>query len=319
MRRSPILARQQQTVQQRKSMTIEQLNADYGIADQLKFVEGKGGFPLIEIDGPKAKASISVYGGQVLSFQPIDEPEDLMFVSENAYYQEGKAIKGGAPVCWPWFGPDPEGLGRPSHGFVRNRLWNVLGTQTTAEGEVKVTLGLTETAETREIWPQGFEVAMEISVGDSLSVELITRNTGARAFSITQALHTYFNVGDIDGVKVLGLEDIEYVDKTDDGAKKTQKGAVTISSEVDRIYTKVPNELVIEDAALGRKIFISSTGSKTAVVWNPWVDISAKMADLEEGDYKRFVCVETANAAEDVVEVPASSEYRLVANYKIER
>ncbi|MDY6804310.1 MAG: D-hexose-6-phosphate mutarotase [Cyanobacteriota bacterium] len=308
-------------------MTIEQLNADYGIAGQLKFVEGKGGFPFIEIHSPKAKASISVYGGQVLSFQPANEPEDLMFLSENAYYQEGKAIKGGVPVCWPWFGPDPEGLGRPSHGFVRNRLWNVLATETTAEGEVKVKLGLAETAETREIWPQAFEVAMEISVGDSLTVELITRNTGVRealrmqhrAFSITQALHTYFNVGDIDRVKVLGLEEIEYVDKTDNGAKKTQKGAVTISSEVDRIYTNVPNELVIEDAALGRRILISSTGSKTAVVWNPWVEISAKMADLEDEDYKRLVCVETANAAEDVVEVPASSEYRLVANYRIER
>lgn len=300
-------------------MTIEQLNADRGIAGQLKFVEGKGGFPVIEIDGPKAKASISVYGGQVLSFQPIDEPEDLMFVSENAYYKEGKAIKGGIPVCWPWFGPDPEGLGRPSHGFVRNRLWNVLATETTAEGEVKVTLGLAETAETREIWPQAFEVAIAISVGDSLTVELITRNTGVRAFSITQALHTYFKVGDIQQVKVIGLDNLEYIDKPDGGAKKIQKSAVTFASEVDRIYTNVANKLVIEDAALGRKILISSTGSKTAVVWNPWVEISAKMADLESEDYKRLVCVETANAADDVVEVPAGSEYRLVANYKIER
>ncbi len=300
-------------------MTIEQLNADYGLAGQLKFVEGKGGFPLIEIDGPKAKASISVYGGQVLSFQPANEPEDLMFVSEKAYYQEGKAIKGGIPVCWPWFGPDPEGLGRPSHGFVRNRLWNVLATETTPDGEVKVTLGVAATAETREIWPEEFEMAIAISIGDSLSVELITRNKGDRAFSITQALHTYFKVGDIQQVKVIGLEELEYIDKPDGGAKKTQKGAVTFASEVDRIYTNVGSELVIEDAALGRKILISSTGSKTAVVWNPWVEISGKMADLEDDDYQRLVCVETANAANDVVEVPASSEYRLVANYRIER
>jgi len=298
-------------------MTIEQLNADYGIAGQLKFVEGKGGFPLIEIDGPKAKASISVYGGQVLSFQPSNEPEDLMFVSENAYYQEGKAIKGGIPVCWPWFGPDPEG--GPSHGFLRNRLWNVLATETTASGEVKVTLGVAATAETREIWSEEFEVAIEISVGDTLTVELITRNRGDRSFSITQALHTYFNVGDIQQVKVIGLEELEYIDKPDGGAKKTQKGAVTFAAEVDRIYTNVPNELVIEDAALGRKIYISSSGSKTAIVWNPWVEISANMADLEDEDYKRLVCVETANAADDVVEVPAGSEYRLVANYRIER
>ena len=300
-------------------MTIEQLNADYGIPGQLKFVEKKGGFPLIKIDGPKAKATISVYGGQVLSFQPSNEPEELMFLSENAYYKEGKAIKGGIPVCWPWFGPDPEGLGRPSHGFVRNRLWNVLATETTADGEVQVTLGVEATGETREIWSESFEVAIAISIGDTLTVELITRNTGDRAFSITQALHTYFKVGNIQQVKVLGLEDLEYIDKPDGGAKKTQKGAVTFASEVDRIYTNVPNELAIEDAALGRKILISSTGSKTAVVWNPWVEISAKMADLQDEDYKRLVCVETANAADDVVEVSPNSEYRLVANYRIER
>ncbi len=306
-------------------MTIEQLNADYGIAGQLRFVEGKGGFPLIEIDGPKAKASISVYGGQVLSFQPTNEPEDLMFLSEKAYYQEGKAIKGGIPVCWPWFGPDPEG--GPSHGFVRNRLWNVLATETTADGEVKVTLGVAATAETREIWPEEFEVAIAISIGDTLTVELITRNTGVRealrmqhrSFSITQALHTYFKVGDIEKVKVIGLEKLEYIDKPDGGAKKTQKGAVTFASEVDRIYTNVGSELVIEDAALGRKICISSSGSKTAIVWNPWVEISGNMADLEDEDYKRLVCVETANAADDIVEVPGGSEYRLVANYRIER
>jgi len=300
-------------------MTIEQLNADYGLPGQLKFVEGKGGFPLIEIDGPKAKASISVYGGQVLSFQPANEPEDLMFLSEKAYYQEGKAIKGGIPVCWPWFGPDPEGLGRPSHGFVRNRLWEVLGTETTADGEVKVKLGVAATAETREIWPEEFEMAIAISIGDTLTVELITRNRGDRTFFITQALHTYFKVGDIQQVKVIGLEELEYIDKPDGGAKKTQKGAVTFASEVDRIYTNVPNELVIEDAAFGRKIYISSTGSKTAIVWNPWVEISANMGDLEDEDYKRLVCVETANAADDIVEVSPNSEYRLVANYRIER
>lgn len=300
-------------------MTIEQLNADYGLAGQLKFVEGKGGFPLIEVDGPKAKASISVYGGQVLSFQPTNEPEDLMFLSEKAYYQEGKAIKGGIPVCWPWFGPDPEGLGRPSHGFVRNRLWTVLATETTPDGEVKVTLGVAATAETREIWPEEFEMAIAISVGDSLSVELITRNKGDRAFSITQALHTYFKVGDIQQVKVIGLEELEYIDKPDGGAKKNQKGAVTFDAEVDRIYTNVGSELVIDDAALGRKILISSSGSKTAIVWNPWVEISGNMADLEDDDYKRLVCVETANAADDVVEVSPNSEYRLVANYRIER
>jgi glucose-6-phosphate 1-epimerase len=114
-------------------MNIAQLNADHGLNEQLKFVEGKGGFPFIEIRNTKASAIISAYSGQVLSFQPKSEAQDVLFLSDKAYYQTGKAIKGGIPICWPWFGADPEGLGRAAHGFVRNRLWNVVRSLTTDE------------------------------------------------------------------------------------------------------------------------------------------------------------------------------------------
>ncbi|MEM9451790.1 MAG: D-hexose-6-phosphate mutarotase [Cyanobacteria bacterium P01_E01_bin.6] len=300
-------------------MTIEQLNADYGIDKQLTFVEGNGGFPTIEIANEKATARISIYGGQVLSFQPISESDDLLFLSKTAYYKEGKAIKGGTPICWPWFGPDPEGLGRASHGIARNRLWNVLSTATTDGGDTKVILGFSDTEETRSIWPQFFELTLEIVVGDVLSIALVTRNQGDQSFLLTQALHTYFTVGDISQVTVVGLDKTRYIDKVDAGAEKTQDGDVAIAQEVDRIYLDVPNELVINDEALGRRLRVTSTGSKSAVVWNPWVDISAKMADLADEDYKRFVCVETTNAANDVVEVAAGEEYRLMAVYSAEQ
>jgi glucose-6-phosphate 1-epimerase len=301
------------------SMSIDQLNTDYGIAGHLTFATGNGGFPMIHIDNGQAKALISVYSGQVLSFQPATETADLMFLSDKAYYAEGKAIKGGVPICWPWFGPDPEGLGRPSHGFVRNRLWNVVSTSTTAKGATQVILGLQDTEETRAIWPQAFQLTIAITVGTTLTVELITRNLGDTAFPLTQAFHTYFLVGDINRVHVLGLENTQYQDKADGGVEKTQIGAVTIVGEVDRIYLDVTNELVIEDAALDRRIRIKSSGSKSAVVWNPWVKISASMADLDDDDYQRLLCVETTNAATDIVEVPAKGEFRLTAVYSIDR
>lgn len=299
-------------------MSIEQLNTDYGIAGQLKFVEGKGGFPFIEISNSMAKALISIYGGQVLSFQPVNSSKDLMFLSDKAYYQEKKAIKGGIPLCWPWFGDDPEGLGRSSHGFARNSFWTVMGTEVTPAQETKVTLRLVDSPETQKIWSPAFNLTLEIIVGNSLTLELITHNTGDKAFTITQAFHTYFQVGDIDKVKVLGLEDRQYLDKVANFQAKQQQGTVTIAEEVDRIYTDVTKELVIDDPSLGRKTIINSEGSKTAVVWNPWIDICAKSADLEDRDYQRFICVETANAAEDVVEIAPNSEYRLQVNYKIE-
>jgi glucose-6-phosphate 1-epimerase len=300
-------------------MSIDQLNTDYGIAGHLTFAAGNGGFPMIHIDNGLAKASISVYSGQVLSFQPATETADLMFLSDKAYYAEGKAIKGGVPVCWPWFGPDPEGLGRPSHGFVRNRLWNMVSTSTTPEGATQVILGLKDTEETRAIWPQAFELMIAITVGTTLAVELITRNLGDTAFAVTQAFHTYFLVGDINRVQVLGLENTQYLDKADGGVEKTQMGGITIASEVDRIYLDVTNELVIDDAALARRIRIKSSGSKSVVVWNPWVKIAASMADLDDADYQRLLCVETTNAATDIVEVPAHGEFRLVAMYSVDR
>ncbi|MGB7415584.1 MAG: D-hexose-6-phosphate mutarotase [Thermosynechococcaceae cyanobacterium] len=300
-------------------MTTEQLNTQYGIAGQLKVIEGNGGFPNIEINNGKAKALISVYGGQILSYQPTNETEDLLFLSAQAYYQQGKAIKGGAPICWPWFGPDPEGLGRASHGFVRNRLWTVMETHTASNGDTIVVLGVVNTPEIEDIWPQSFQATITFTVGDTLTIDLTTRNTGEQAFSISQALHTYFKVGDINQVQVTGLEGCDYLDKVDGGQQKSQTGAVVFSEECDRIYKKPASKLVITDPAFNRKIHIDAKGSKTAVVWNPWAEIAAGMADLGDTDYQRFLCVETANAADDIIEVLPGQAFQLQAQYAIER
>lgn len=301
-------------------MTIEQLNANFGITGQLEFIAGKGGLPMIQVKTAKAKALISLHAGQVLSYQPAGEADDVMFLSEKAYYQDGKAIKGGAPVCWPWFGADPEGKGRPGHGFVRNRGWNMVATEALANGDIKITVGLDDTPETQAIWPHAFSLRQEIVIGDTLNLSLITRNTGTEKFNITQAFHTYFKVGDITRAKVTGLAGCDYLDKAGGGnTQKHQTGDVTIDTEVDRIYLNVGNTLTIDDAALNRRIQITSQGSKTAVVWNPWEKIARDMADLEDDDYKRLLCVETTNAADDIREVAPGGECRLVASYRVVR
>ena len=298
-------------------MNFEQLS-QYEIKDELEFVEIEHGFTYIEINNTRAHATISTYSGQVLSYRPKGQAHDLLFVSDKAYYEDGKAIKGGIPVCWPWFGPDPGDQGRPAHGFVRNRQWQVAASESLADGSTRVVMSLTDSDATRSIWPHPFRLSIEITVGDSLRVELVTHNSGAESVTISQALHTYFRVGDIGKVRVLGLEGTDYIDKVDGSTLKTQTGPVTINGEVDRIYTGVAGELVIDDASLGRKIHISSTGCSTAVVWNPWAETAASMADLEDDDYKKMLCVETANAGPETVEIAAGSEYRLQAAYTIE-
>lgn len=296
-------------------MTIIQLNKTYSIPGQLEFIKGQGGFPLARIDNGKARALISIYAGQVLSFQPVNQAHDLLFVSDTAHYCQGKAIKGGIPICWPWFGPDPEAGGRPAHGFVRNRLWTVRTTEALVDGDTRITLGLVDSAETRSIWPGAFDLSLQVTVGNALRVELLTCNTGNQLFTITQALHSYFNIGAIAQVQVLGLDNVDYLDKAGGGSRNTQTGIIQFDKEVDRIYLETAPGLAIDDAALGRRISITSSGSHTTVVWNPWADIAAKMDDLGDDDYQHFVCVETANAATDSVEIEAGGEYRLSADY----
>lgn len=281
-------------------------------------VAGNGGLPMLNVSNDHADAVISVYAGQVLSFTPKGAA-DVLFVSDKAYYAEGKAIKGGVPICWPWFGADPEGQGRPAHGFMRNRMWSEWETRDNADGSTTVVLGVESSPETLAMWPHAFRLAMEITVGKTLQLALVTRNTGEAAFTITQAMHTYFAVGDIAQTTVTGLEGRQYLDKAADGngATKQQDGAIRINGEVDRVYLGVPAELVIVDSALNRTIRITSSGNNTAVVWNPWAKIAAGMADLQDDDYTRFVCVETTNAADDVVEVAAGGEFRLVAEYSL--
>ena len=297
-------------------MNFDELSR-YEIDGELQFIEIEHGFVYAEINNARAHATVSTYAGQLLSYRPKDQQDDLLYVSDKAYYEEGKAIRGGIPVCWPWFGPDPENRGRPAHGFVRNRQWQVSGSESLADGSTKIILSITDNEATRTLWPHPFRLDIELTVGDTLGVVLVTHNTGTDSITISQALHSYFQVGDITRVRVLGLDGIHYLDKVDDSARKTQTGPLAISGEVDRIYTGVTGDLSIEDASLERKIAIASSGCSTIVVWNPWSEIAASMADLDADDYLRMLCVETANAGPETVTISAGDCYRLAAEYSI--
>ncbi|PHS70239.1 MAG: D-hexose-6-phosphate mutarotase [Methylophaga sp.] len=298
---------------------LVKLNQQFGIKEQLKFVQDSGDHIMIDIDNVHARARISLYGGQVLSYQPQGEAEDLLFLSDIAYFQEGKAIRGGIPICWPWFGDDPSGLGRPAHGFARNQNWTVLETKSLADDTTLVILSLKDSTDSLAVWPYKFELVIEVSVGNTLGLNLISKNLGNEAFSITQSLHTYLQVADIEQVAVKALDDISYVDKTDQFKYKTQTGDVVVSAEIDRIYQSHPEQLILVDESLNRQIVINSKGNKTAVIWNPWIDLAASMADLHDDAYQHFICVEAANAAEDIVTIPAGGQYSLQSEYSVSR
>jgi len=293
------------------------LNSEFGLSDQVLFVEGKGGLPFIQVKNDKATALISIYAAQVLSFKPVNESEDFMFTSDSAYFQQGKAIKGGIPICWPWFGAAVDDTDNPDHGFVRNRYWNVSAVESLNNGDTKVQLDLVDSSETRAMWPHQFHLCLDITIGDSLTLSLVTENRGEKSFVITEALHAYFNVGDASQVQVLGLEKTEYLNKNEDFVKVCQVGAVTLQQATDNIHVNVGGNLTINDPVFNRKIRITSSGNNNVVVWNPWSEGAAAMNDLETEDYKNFVCVEIANAASNIIEILPAAAYRMVTNYRI--
>lgn len=294
-----------------------ELNQQFGIKEQLQFNQEVEGFVMIDIFNQYAKARVSTYAGHVISFLPTNEAEDVLFVSDKTVYQEGKAIRGGTPICWPWFGDDTPIIGQFSHGFARNQQWQVLASCALPDGRTSVTLGLTDTESSIAVWPYEFELELEVIVGNSLELRLTTKNTGGKEFSITQALHSYFNISDVDNISISGLDSRNYLDKLDDFNSKLQLGDVVISKETDRIYQNSPENVTLNDSGFERTINIASSGSQTTVIWNPWSTAVTKIADLDNSSYRNFVCVETANAADDTVTIQAGSEHTITAIYEI--
>ena len=286
---------------------------------QLRIENGLGELPIIHLHNAHASARISLYGGQILSYRPHDAAQDLMFLSEKAIYQKGKAIRGGAPLCWPWFGADPDKQGRPAHGFARTSLWELIDAETRQDNATRIVLQLTDTTDTRALWPHRFKLELEIIIGKTLELQLTTYNLNDHPINISQAIHTYFAVGDIAQTSVDGLNNCVYTDKSKLGNHTvyTQNGAITVQQEVDRIYLNTPDTANVHDHAWQRTIRIRNSGSHSTVVWNPWIEIAAQMTDLNDDDYQRFICVETANVADNKITLPAHASHRLGVEYTI--
>lgn len=298
-------------------MNVSELNEKFSLNGVLEIREEHSGFPFIKINNKYASAVISLYGGQVLSYAHVGA-EKLLFLSDKAFYETGKGIKGGVPICWPWFGADPEGKGRPAHGFARNSLWQLESTEQLENASTKVVICLLPNEISQGLFPYDFKLSLTIVVGKQLGLELTTHNKGQQAFNITQALHTYFAVKSIHQVVVVGLDGSAYLDKAKSNSgkeNKIQDGDVSINGEVDRIYLETPNQLKIIHKETEKVVSIESKNNKTTVVWNPWKELCEQSADLKEDDYTRFICVETANAADDVIKVGPDEAFSLRVSY----
>ncbi len=259
----------------------------------------RGGLASLAITTPYSTCELlPEHGAHILSFIPSGE-SDLLWLSSLAGFAPGTAVRGGIPICWPWFGDDYPRGDLQNHGFARIAPWELDRVEIAGNGEVEVSMSLAPSDWTRSMWPYEFKLEYRIVVGRTLRATLTTTNMGDTTFGLSQALHTYFQVGDISETVVEGLDGVEYYDALDDLKKKCQIGDVMFAENVDRVYIHSGKELFIRDGAMDRRICISKKGSASDVLWNPWTDKAAAMADFENDGYKRMVCVETTNALDD--------------------
>jgi glucose-6-phosphate 1-epimerase len=296
---------------------LSALNARFGIPSQVVF-KPAGGLTVVEVTNSLATAAVALQGAHLMTWAPRGQ-QPVIWLSRAATLAPGKSIRGGAPVCWPWFGPHATESKFPGHGYARAVPWEVIGTQSLAHGATRLAFRLVESDATRAQWPHATPVELHITVGSTLEFELVTRNEGKAPVTIGDALHTYFEVGDVREIAIHGLGGLPYLDKVDGGQRKQQTGPVIIAGEVDRIYLDSTADCLIDDPRRRRRIRVSKRGSRSTVVWNPWIEKAAKMGDLGADGYLRMVCVESTNAADDVVTIAPGGEHRLCVRYGVEQ
>jgi len=298
---------------------ITTLNINFGIAGQLEFVQDAGGLIIARIANSHAESSIALQGAHIMTFQPNGE-ELVVWLSPAAKLVQGKSIRGGVPICWPWFGAHASEPTFPAHGFARTAPWQVAASEALPDGCTRITFELPQSSIPSAQWPHSCRARLVVTVGKTLTVELITDNTGNTAFEIGEALHTYFTISDVDALRITGMEGCTYLDKVGVSQTRTQQGAIQIASEVDRIYLDTEADCLIEDKGFKRLIRIAKSGSRSKVVWNPWIEKSAKMGDFgSDTGYRGMVCVESANAASNVVTLAPGATHSLRVVYSVEK
>jgi len=271
----------------------------------LKIIDNN--FEIIEIENKFASAKIALQGGHIYHYQAKGSSPLLWLSSANEFVM-GKAIRGGVPICWPWFGMNKDDENLPQHGFARTSLFSLHSALELEDGRDRVVLRLGDSKESRALWNYKFELFIEFDIGASLEIRLITNNMDEEAFEITQALHTYFEVSNIEDVIITGLEERPYFDALTQ-EKMQQKGVIRFNKEVDRVYQDANKKIVLKDAS--HSVEIKNSGSNSVVVWNPWVEKSKRMSMMNDDAYKTMVCIETANALDDVKSVRAAEHYIL--------
>jgi len=290
---------------------VEELERRFGIPGVARISQGNGGLPRIQITGSRAEGEMYLHGAHVTSWKPAGNDE-VLFLSTKSRWQEAQAIRGGIPICFPWFRAKADDPKAPAHGFVRARSWQLESIVEDKSG-VCVSMSIESDEQTRRWWPGDFRLLHRVVFGPKLTLELICTNTGKTGLRFEEALHTYNRVADVANVRVQGLDAVHFLDNTDSNAAKVQHGDVTIASATDNAFLGTENHVDLIDPELHRHIRLEKANSLTTVVWNPWREGAARLGDLGDGEWTQFLCVEASNILAASVTLEPGEEHKMTA------
>ena len=274
-----------------------------------------GDLPGWRLQHAGAELDILAQGAQILRDQRAGEPP-LLWCSPQASYQAGQSVRGGVPVCWPWFGdlgrnpPDVQAMvegSAPFHGLARSRDWQLLDSACDERG-VSLSLQLSGPLPG---WAHAASLSLHLQLDDALTLRLHIHNHGAQPPAISQALHSYFAISDIRQVQLRGLDGCRYIETLEDWAERRQHGDLGFAGETDRIYLDVPQRLELLDQGWQRRLVLEVSGSRSAIVWNPWIDKAGRLSQFAADAWQRMLCIETANVWDDCLQLAPGESHCL--------
>ena len=281
------------------------------------FSRHSDGLPVLDVTTGLGQARLFLQGAHLAAWQPVGHAP-VLFLSESSHFSRGKAIRGGVPVIFPWFGPHPGQPAAPPHGFVRTADWLVETLEISPDQTVTVVLRIEDSPASRAIWPHPFALRYRVSIGATLQLALEIKNRGISPCIFEEALHTYLAVSDARNVLLTGLAGTVFIDKVDGFTRKPHHSEpLTFAGETDRVFLETTAPCIVDDPALHRRIVIEKTGSATTVVWNPWQEKARALPDFGDEEWTRMLCVETANAADNAITLDAGATHTMTARLSL--
>jgi D-hexose-6-phosphate mutarotase len=283
-----------------------------------RLIDDPRGLSKLEISTPLTTASIYIHGAHITEWQPAGT-QPVLFTSRQSFFASGKAIRGGVPVCFPWFANRTGLPESPSHGFVRTAEWKLESVTASPEGIVTAQFAFSDSPATRAHWPHPFQAIYRLSIGRELAMEFKVENTGESPFTYEAALHTYFAVSDVAKVEVTGLEHTDYLDKVESFARRQQPSEpLRFTGETDRVFLNTSATTRLIDPGFNRTIVGEKSGSDTTVVWNPWIAKAKAMTDFADDEWQRMLCIETANTGDSAITLTAGKTHTMTARIRLE-